>query len=80
MFKYASYFIDDVLAKRPYIERQWCEAVVTTPEYMEKQPDGRVRFWAQVPEFGNRYLRVVTLEDQITILNAFFDRNFKRRP
>jgi len=31
----------------------------------------------RVPEYGNRYLRVVTLPDQKTILNAFFDRNFK---
>jgi hypothetical protein len=29
-----------------------------------------------VPELGDRYLRVVTLEDQTTIHNAFPDRRF----
>lgn len=77
MFKYASYFEKDVLAKRPYIKKEWCERVVSFRKYVEKQPDGRFRFWGRVPEYGNRYLRVVTLSDQNTILNAFFDRNYK---
>ena len=37
----------------------------------------RFRFWAAIPEFGGRYLRVITLEDKITIHNAFPDRGFK---
>ena len=41
-----------------------------------QQADGRWRFWGIVPEFGGRYLRVVTLEDGITIHNAFPDRRF----
>jgi hypothetical protein len=45
---------------------------------VELQPEGnRVRFWAQVPELGDRYLRVVTLADRKTIHNAFPDRRFK---
>jgi hypothetical protein len=40
------------------------------------QPDDRVRHWIFVPEV-NKYLRVVTLSDGKTILNAFFDRRFK---
>ncbi len=34
-------------------------------------------FDTQVPEFGNRYLRVVTLADRVTVHNAFPDRGFK---
>lgn len=34
-------------------------------------------FWAAIPEIGGRYLRVITLEDKITIHNAFPDRGFK---
>jgi hypothetical protein len=30
-----------------------------------------------VPECGGRILRVVTLDDGVTIHNAFFDRRFK---
>ena len=77
MFKYATYFEKDVLAKRPYIKKIWCKKVVSSRKFVEVQPDGRYRFWGQVPEYGNKYLRVVTLSDQKTILNAFFDRNFK---
>ena len=40
------------------------------------QADGRIRFWGRVPEFGNRVLRVVTLEDGVTVHNAFLDRDF----
>ena len=77
MFKYSGYFEKDVLAKRPYIKKEWCELVVSSRKFVQKQPDGRFRFWGRIPEYGNKYLRVVTLEDQETILNAFFDRNFK---
>ena len=76
MFRYTAYFENDVMAKRPYIKKAWCEAVMMSPERVEEQADGRCRFWGRVPEYGNRYLRVVTLEDHVTILNAFFDRNF----
>jgi hypothetical protein len=30
-----------------------------------------------VPELGKRYLRVVTLDDKVTIHNAFPDRGFR---
>lgn len=77
MFKYTRYFEEDVLLKRPYIKKEWCERVLSQRKYVKEQPDGRFRFWGEVPEYGNRTLRVVTLPDQKTILNAFFDRNFK---
>ena len=35
------------------------------------------RFWAPVEELGGRYLRVITLADKVTVLNAFPDRDFK---
>jgi hypothetical protein len=41
------------------------------------QDDGRIRIWGKVAEAGNRYLRVVLLEDGETVHNAFFDRKFK---
>ena len=77
MFYYTDYFEKDVLAKRPYIRKEWCERVVSLRKFVEEQPDGRVRFWGRIPEYGNRDLRVITLADQKTIHNAFFDRNFK---
>ncbi|MCP4264352.1 MAG: hypothetical protein GY777_02050 [Candidatus Brocadiaceae bacterium] len=77
MFEYTSYFEKDVLIKRPYIKKEWCEKVVSLKKFVKKQPDDRFRFWGEIPEFGNKYLRVITLNDQKTIHNAFFDRKFK---
>lgn len=43
---------------------------------VEKQEENRYRFWAQIEELEGRFLRVVTLEDKLTIHNAFPDRRF----
>lgn len=70
------YFEEQVLRKRPYIRREWCEMALVKPVKKEKQSDGRVRYWVFVEEL-DKYLRVVTLEDGKTVHNAFPDRNFK---
>ena len=74
--KTTRYFEEQVLRKRPYIEREWCERIINNPLKRVDQPDGRIRFWGQVPELGNRMLRVVTLADGETVHNAFPDRGF----
>ncbi len=78
--KTTRYFEEQVLRKRPYIQRAWCEVVLTAPIQREVQHDGRMRFWGRIAQAGEarpRYLRVVTLEDGETVHNAFFDRNFR---
>ncbi|PSR14251.1 hypothetical protein C8255_24375 [filamentous cyanobacterium CCP3] len=74
--KTTRYFEEQVLARRPYIQRSWCEQAIRDPAERKIQPDGRIRHWIYVEELG-KYLRVVTLEDGETILNAFPDRNYK---
>lgn len=76
-WKFAEYFEQKVLVKRPYLRKEWCVAVVQNPTRVEPQGDSRFRFWAPVPALGGRYLRVITLADKVTILNAFPDRGFK---
>lgn len=79
--KTTRYFEEQVLRKRPYIERQWCAQAITDPICREIQEDGRIRFWIEVSlagEDGPRVLRVVTLEDGETVHNAFLDRNFRK--
>jgi hypothetical protein len=76
-YRYTEYFEKEVLRKRPYLEKEWCIDVIENYERMEQQEDNRYRFWKKIPELDNRYLRVVTLEDQTTIHNAFPDRRFK---
>ncbi|OQW75545.1 MAG: hypothetical protein BVN35_07750 [Proteobacteria bacterium ST_bin11] len=70
------YFRNDVLIKRPYIKLEWCEVALSDPFRREIQDDGRIRHWIFVAEI-NKYLRVVTLEDGLTVHNAFPDRRFK---
>ncbi len=74
--KTTDYFEEQVLRKRPYVQRQWCEVALADPLRREVQDDGRVRHWLYVAEVG-KYLRVVTLADGETVHNAFFDRGFK---
>jgi len=74
--KTTRYFEEQVLRKRPYIRREWCEEALRNPAHREVQGDGRVRYWIWVPEL-QKYLRVVTLEDGETVHNAFPDRGFK---
>jgi hypothetical protein len=78
--KTTRYFEEQVLRKRPYLNRQWCMDIIASPIRRELQPDGRIRFWGFVTPPGQtepRVLRVVTLEDGETIHNAFFDRGFR---
>ena len=74
--KTTRYFEEQVLRKRPYIRREWCERALREPVRREEQPDGRVRFWVFVEELG-RHLRVVTLEDGVTVHNAYTNRDFR---
>jgi hypothetical protein len=78
--KTTRYFEEQVLRKRPYLRRDWCEQVLALPIRREIQPDGRIRWWGKITlaaEQQSRYLRVVTLDDGVTVHNAFFDRNFR---
>jgi hypothetical protein len=78
--KTTRYFEEQVLRKRPYIHREWCQQVLASPIRREVQSDGRIRFWGHIQQAGEtrpRFLRVVTLQDGETIHNAFFDRNFR---
>jgi len=78
--KTTRYFEEQVLRKRPYIQRQWCEDVLAAPIRRLVQTDSRIRLWGRIVVLGEarpRYLRVVTLEDGETVHNAFFDRNFR---
>ncbi len=76
-YKFTSYFEKEVLRKRSYLKKEWCIRVVNSPVKVEIQENNRYRFWAQIKELNDRFLRVVTLEDKITIHNAFLDRRFK---
>jgi hypothetical protein len=64
--KTTRYFEEQVLRKRPYIQREWCEQVLAAPIRRDVQPDGRIRLWGKIALAEARRER-----------NAFFDRNFR---
>ena len=76
-YRFTEYFEKEVLRKRSYLKKEWCTRVLDSPLRSEPQEANRYRFWGQVPELEGRYLRVITLEDKVTIHNAFPDRRFK---
>ena len=61
---------------RAQIKEEWIEFVIENPEKTAIQSDGRIRKWSKITEV-NRYLRVILLEDGVTVHNAFFDRTYK---
>ena len=75
--KTTQYF--DYTRKRPDragIKENWIKFVIQNPEKTEIQSDGRIKKWAKISEVG-KYLRVILLEDEETVHNAFFDRSYK---
>ena len=69
----------DMLRERG-IKRDWVNAALERPDRTEDHDDGTRHFIKQIPEFGNRWLRVVANvvvfpERRVT---AFFDRRLRR--
>jgi hypothetical protein len=61
---------------RQGIQDEWIEVTIREPDSVQVQTDGRIRKWKRIELAGNRFLRVVLLEDGETVHNAFFDRRF----
>lgn len=73
--KFTRYFLSmRQRADRSGIALEWIERTTGQPEHEVLQEDGRIRRWRRIDEAGGRWLRVVLLEDGITVHNAFFDR------
>ena len=61
----------------PKVRYKLCIRVVDGSIRFERQEMNRFRFWRAIPELEGKFLRVITLEDKVTIHNAFLDRRFK---
>ena len=69
----------DMLKERA-IEREWVDRTIQRPDRTEDHDDGTRHFIRQIPEFEDRWLRVVV---NITVqperrVTAFFDRRLRR--
>ncbi len=76
--EFGSHF-QDMMNERN-IPPEWVDKCVHSPDRKEDHPDGTTHFIKQIPEFGNRWLRVV-----INVATAphkgvtvFFDRRLRR--
>ena len=70
----------DMLSERG-IKLEWADRTVLEPEKVEDHDDGTRHFIKQIPEFENRWLRVIV---NITVVpekrvTAFFDRRLRRK-
>ena len=79
MLKTTGYFDNFASQKHPEVRREWIQYMLTNPIKTEQQPNNRISYWGNISEAENRVLRVITLEDGVTVHNAFFDRNFYKR-
>jgi hypothetical protein len=76
--EFTKYFKETrVRPDRAVIKMDWIESTILAPDAEAIQSDGRIRKWKKIFEANNKYLRVVLLEDGLTVHNAFFDRRFK---
>ncbi len=63
---------------RTIIKEEWILRTIANPLKTEIQSDGRIKKWKYIEEV-DKYLRVILLEDDETVHNAFFDRRFKEK-
>lgn len=61
---------------RAGIKEDWVLETIRNPLKTARQSDGRIRKWKYIEE-AEKYLRVILLEDEETVHNAFFDRSYK---
>jgi len=76
-YKPSRHFLANLSSKRHEIKLEWVERTLEFPDYQETVSREETRLWRRIPEFGNRYLRVVINPITKTIITVFFDRGFK---
>ena len=72
MMKYTKYFeFTKLRPDRVDIKEELIAKAFYSPICEEIQNGGRIRRWARITDADNKYLRIVILEDNETIHNAF---------
>jgi hypothetical protein len=61
------------------IKREWVDNTIAAPARTEDHIDGTRHFLKQIPEFGDRWLRVIVnvTSDPVKRVTAFFDRRLR---
>ncbi len=76
-YQFTRYF-EEVMAKRSYLKREWIDQILDEPAKVEKQEDGRVRYWGFIRELG-KYVRLIVIVEgsDMYVHNMFPDRDFE---
>lgn len=63
------------------ISREWVDQALDNPDNVEDIEDGTQHYIKQIPEYGNRWLRIVinVRIEPIRGVTAFFDRRLRRK-
>jgi hypothetical protein len=71
---------EDMLNERG-IKLEWADRTVEEPDKTEDHDDGTRHFIKQIPEFENRWFRVIvnTMAMPEKRITAFFDRRLRRK-
>ncbi len=71
---------EDMLSERG-IAREWVQRALAEPDNIEEHDDDTRHYIKQIPEFGNRWLRVVIniVKQPNKGVTAFFDRRLRRK-
>ena len=77
-YRASLHFLANLQTKRQEIKLEWIERTLENPDHQETVSPFEKRLWKRIPEFGNRYLRVVVNPVNKVIITAFFDRGFKK--
>jgi hypothetical protein len=72
------HFLD--LLKERGIQHEWADLALQMPDQVEDHDDGTRHYIKQIPEFENRWLRVIVSVTSIPEkrVTAFFDRRLRR--
>ena len=78
--KFSLHF-QDMLRERN-IRPEWIELTISEPDATEDRSDGTKHYKKQIPDNGNRWLRVVVNVEGVppVCVTAFFDRRLGRLP
>lgn len=68
----------DMLIERG-IKKEWAKLALDFPDRIEERDDGTRHLIKRIPEFGNRWLRVIvnTTTSPKILITAFFDRRVR---
>jgi hypothetical protein len=72
--------LGDMLKER-HIDRDWVQRAIDGPDEIEEHDDGTRHYLKRIPEFGNRWLRVIVnvMKQPPKGVTVFFDRRLRQR-